>query len=316
MIVAHSIAELHGVIETSVVTIGNFDGVHKGHQRLITLARERARARDATSVVVTFDPHPVRFFSDKKTPPFITLLPQKLELIAALGPEVTLVLPFDRTLAAMEPEEFVRTVLLDGLAMHDLIIGYDYAFGKNRKGDFELLSRLGERYGYDVERIDPVIVGGAVVSSTRIRDLVEAGRVWEASDLLGRFYQVAGTVIHGRKRGGDLLGFPTANLEPYDELVPKPGVYAVLVQTEPPHGPLRHGVANIGVNPTFGENALSVEAHILDFKADLYGQAIRVHFVQRIRDERRFSGPDELKTRIAEDIRLGRQILAQAQAQR
>lgn len=313
MIVAHSIDEISLALDGSCATIGNFDGVHKGHQKLIGMTTQRAQELGLTSVVITFEPHPLRYFTGKKSPPFITLLPQKLELIAALGPQVALVLPFTRKLAAQEPEEFVRRCLVDGLRVRELFIGYDYAFGKGRRGNHELLARMGREHGFAVERIDPVIVGGAIVSSTRVRDLVEAGQVWEARDLLGRFYQVKGKVIHGRKRGGDLLGFPTANLEPFDELLPKPGVYAVWVETELPGEP-RKGVANIGHNPTFGENALSVEAHILDYKADLYGRDIRIHFVQRIRDERRFSGPQELVDRIREDVRLGRQILDLAQA--
>jgi len=313
MIVATRIDEISETICGSCVTIGNFDGVHKGHQRLIRLTAQRACEHGLTSVVMTFEPHPQRFFSNKKSPPFITLLPQKLELISALGPNATLVLPFTRELAAQEPEEFVRRFLVEGLKVKELYIGYDYAFGKNRRGDYALLARLGQEYGFAVEQIDPVIVGEAIVSSTRVRDLVEEGRVWEARELLGRFYQVKGKVIHGRKRGGDVLGFPTANLEPYDELLPRSGVYAVWVETEFP-GEQRQGVANIGHNPTFGENALSVEAHILDFKADLYGREVRIHFVQRIRDERKFSGPQELVARIREDVRLSRQILDSAPA--
>ncbi|MEG6552015.1 bifunctional riboflavin kinase/FAD synthetase [Desulfocurvibacter africanus] len=313
MITVNSIDEISLALEGSCATIGNFDGVHKGHQRLISMTAQRALERGLTSVVVTFEPHPLRFFTGRKSPPSITLLPQKLELIAALGPQVTLVLPFNRELAALEPEAFVRRYLVDGLRVKELFIGYDYAFGKGRLGNYGLLTLLGQEHGFAVEQIDPVIVGEAIVSSTRVRDMVESGRVWEAHDLLGRFYQVRGMVIHGRKRGGDLLGFPTANLEPYDELLPKPGVYAVWVETEYP-GELRRGVANIGHNPTFGENALSVEAHILDYKAQLYGREIRIHFVQRIRDERKFSGPQELVARINEDVRLSRQILDLAAA--
>lgn len=313
MIVAHSIDEISLALEGSCATIGNFDGVHKGHQRLISMTTQRALERGLTSVVITFEPHPQRFFSGGKSPPFITLLPHKLELIAALGPQVTLVLPFNRELAALEPEEFVSRYLVQGLRVRELFIGYDYAFGRGRRGDYVLLSRLGQEQGFMVEQIDSVIVGEAIVSSTRVRDLVEAGRVWEARELLGRFHQIKGKVVHGRKRGGDLLGFPTANLEPYDELLPRPGVYAVWVETES-RGEPRKGVANIGHNPTFGGNALSVEAHILDYKADLYGRDIRIHFVQRIRDERKFSGPQELVARIREDVRIGRQILESAQA--
>lgn len=315
MLVVSNPDELSTALSGSAVTIGNFDGVHKGHQQLIGRTVARAKAADLTSVVVTFDPHPVRFFSQGKKPPFITLLPQKLELIAGLGPQACLVLPFGRQLADMTPREFVQKILVDGLKTKELYIGYDYAFGKRRAGNFQLLSELGAELGFAVERIDPVVVEGAVVSSTRIRDLITAGRVWDASRLLGRFYQVVGEVVHGAGRGGKQLGTPTANLLPADELLPKPGVYAVQVELDPPDQRLLPGVANLGYNPTFQtendlEPPLSLEAHILADVGRIYGHEARVHFVQRIRDEKKFSGPEELKARIAEDVRLATSILS------
>ena len=239
-------------------------------------------------------------------PPAITMLEHKLECIEQSGVQVCVVLPFTRELAAREPEDFVREVLVGGLCLKHLVIGYDYAFGKGRRGNFEMLSAMGQKYGFGVERLDPVILNGAVVSSTRIRDMVQAGNVWDARPLLGRFHQVRGLVVHGQKRGRK-LGFPTANVGVRDELVPLSGVYAVWVEVD---GILRPGVANIGKNPTFGEFEMSVEAHILDFKGKIYDQPIRVHFVQRIRSEKKFSGPDELVARIREDIGLARMILA------
>jgi riboflavin kinase/FMN adenylyltransferase len=314
MIVVTSPEELAETLTESCVTIGNFDGVHKGHQKLIATTVQQAAAAHMLSVVVTFDPHPSRVLSDKKTPPFITLTEQKLELIAALGPAVALVIPFTRELAALEPEDFVQRYLVEGLHMRQLVIGYDYAFGRHRKGNYEILRRLGERYGYSVERLDPVIIEGAVVSSTRIRDLVQAGNVYDARPLLGRFYQVKGTVIHGHNRGGRLLGFPTANLELVDELFPKPGVYAVWAEVLGLSAGPMPAVANIGYNPTFGDDRLSVEVFILDFDGDLYGRQLRVHFVQRIRSEQKFSGVAELVARIGEDVGIGRRILASPEA--
>lgn len=311
MIVARTLKDIEHTIAGACVTIGNFDGVHKGHQKLITLACSRAKARDLVSVVVTFDPHPLRVLRDDRTPPFITLTEQKIELISQFGPQVCLLLHFDMDMARLSPEEFVKTYLVDGLNMKEMIIGYDYHLGKGRAGDFDTLGKLGEKYGFTVDRLDPVSIESAVVSSTRIRDLVQAGEVWAARPLLGRFYQVTGEVVHGMKRGGDLLGFPTANLKLVDELFPKKGVYAIWVEVD---GEVHMGVANIGKNPTFGNDALSVEAHILDFSGDLYGTDIRVHFVQRIRDEKKFSGIDELKARIAMDVNLGKQILSQPEA--
>ena len=312
MIIVRNIEDIKDVITGSCVTIGNFDGVHKGHQKLIQLACSRAKAQALVSVVVTFDPHPLRVLRPDGDLPFITLTDQKLALISQHGPQVCLLLEFTMEMAKLTPEEFVKKYLVDGVNMKEMIIGYDYHLGKGRTGDFETLTRLGEKYGFCVDRLDPVSIDDAVVSSTRIRDLVQAGKVWSVRPLLGRFYQVQGEVVRGMNRGGRLLGFPTANLKLVDELFPKPGVYAIWIELD---DEVHKGVANIGKNPTFGNDVLSVEAHILDFKGDIYGRDIRVHFVQRIRDEKKFSGIDELKARIAKDIDLGRQILAQPEAE-
>jgi len=311
MIVVKSIEEIKDALTGACLTIGNFDGVHMGHAKLLKSVVERAAANDLLAAAVTFDPHPRRVLVDKKDPPFITLTEQKLELIKTYGIQITVVLPFTKAMAALDPEDFVRAYLVEGLAMKDLIIGYDYAFGKGRKGNFELLSKLGEKYGYAVERLDPVIINGAVVSSTRIRDMVQAGEVWDVRPLMNRFYQVRGKVVRGRNRGGRLLGFPTANIAMTDELVPKPGVYAIWVDLD---GKIYPSVANIGHNPTFGNEVLSVEAHILDFSGDIYDRNIRVHFVQRLRSEKKFSGVEELAERIREDVKLGRRILAAPEA--
>lgn len=211
----------------------------------------------------------------------------------------------------MSPEDFVRRILVDGLRVRELIIGYDYAFGKGRKGNFTLLSELGRQWGFAVEQMEPVMIDQVIVSSTRIRDLVEAGDVWAARSLLGRFYRVTGTVVHGQNRGGRLLGFPTANVHLVDELFPKTGVYCCWAELDDHIHP---AVANIGYNPTFGNDVLSVEVHILDLQADLYGRELKVHFVQRLRGERKFSGLEELKAQIGKDIALGRTILALPEA--
>ena len=310
--VVKDINELRDRIHASCATIGNFDGVHLGHQKLIARVRDRARILKISSVVITFDPHPLRVLVDKKTPPFITLTEQKLELISKLEVDYVLCIKFTKDLAALKPEEFVQKYLVNGLKLKELIIGYDYAFGKGRRGNFELLNKLGEKFGFAVEQLSPVMVDGAIVSSTRIRDMVQAGMVWEARKLLGRFYRVQGKVITGQKRGGPLLGFPTANICLKDELFPKTGVYAVWVEVL---GQVYPGVANIGYNPTFGNDYLSVEAHILNFKQNIYGQDIRVHFVQRLRSEKKFSGLNKLKRQIQADIELGQKILSSPEAQ-
>jgi riboflavin kinase/FMN adenylyltransferase len=303
--------QISGLENGSCVTIGNFDGVHIGHQRLIARVRDLAAGRGLPSVVVTFEPHPLRFFTGRKTPPFITLYEQRAELINALRIDHLLCLEFNQAMADMVPEEFVRRILVEGLNIRELVIGYDYAFGKGRVGNYGLLKELGQKWGFGVEQLEPVMVDQTIVSSTRIRDLVEAGDVWAAKPLLGRFYRVAGTVVHGQNRGGRLLGFPTANVHLIDELFPKTGVYCCWAELD---GQIHPAVANIGFNPTFGNEVLSVEVHILDLHEDLYGRKLKVHFVQRLRGERKFSGLEELKTQIGKDITLGRTILALPEA--
>ena len=312
MIAARSIDELRDTISGSCVTIGNFDGVHVGHQRLMARTCAKAKKRGLVSVVVTFDPHPMTVLMGQKAPPFLTSTRQRLALIEQQGPNVTLVLEFTKAMAGLEPEEFVRRYLVEGLNLRELVIGYDYAMGKGRRGNYELLSQMGRGLGFGVERLDPVIVGGAVVSSTRIRDLVLSGNVWDARPLLGRFFEVEGVVVDGMKRGAAMLGFPTANLKPEGTLLPKPGVYAVWVILD---GEPLQAVANVGYNPTFGDTGLTLEAHIMDFNRSIYGQNLGIQFVQRLRSERKFESLDALKARIGDDVRLGRIILGTPDAQ-
>ncbi|MFZ5428161.1 MAG: bifunctional riboflavin kinase/FAD synthetase [Thermodesulfobacteriota bacterium] len=311
MIVARTFDELEGVLNGSCLTIGNFDGVHLAHQKLLGRVRERAKALNVVSLAVTFEPHPRKVLLGKDDPPRLTTPDVKLELISATGIEACLVLPFTRAFASLEPEDFVRDCLVRDLGMRELIVGHDWAFGKGRRGDYETLSALGRDMGFIVERLDPVLADDAVVSSTRIRDMLAAGDVWDAKPLLGRFPKVRGEVIHGADRGGKLLGFPTANVNALDQLLPKTGVYAVWITKG---GQVWAGVANIGMNPTFGGDHLSVEAHIFDYSGDLYGKTVDLHFVQRLRSEKKFSGIDELKARIAEDVKLAKRILAEPEA--
>ena len=294
------------------VTIGNFDGVHMGHQKLISRAVSKAKSLGLKSVVVSFSPHPLRVLVGPHTPPFITVKQRKIELIEKLGVDLVLLINFTHELAGLEPEEFVRRYLVEWLNTKDLIVGYDYSFGKNRKGNFQMLRTLGREYGFNVERLDPVIMDGAIVSSTRIRDMIKCGDVWGVRPLLGRFYVVSGRVVRGKDRGGRLLGFPTANLRIENELHPEKGVYAIWTEIQ---GEKYQGVANIGYNPTFGNKDMSVEAHILDFDRDIYDQNIKLHYVQKIRSEKKFSGLEELIARIKEDVSLARIILASPEAQ-
>ncbi|MDL2272068.1 bifunctional riboflavin kinase/FAD synthetase [Desulfovibrio sp. OttesenSCG-928-I05] len=294
------------------VTIGNFDGVHTGHRRLIEMTRTRAMEHGVRSVAVTFDPHPQQLLDGDHAPEPLTTLPRKLELFAALGLDIALVLPFTRGLAALGPEEFVRSILLDGLGMKSLVVGYDFALGKDRTGDFAFLRSLGEKSGFSVERADPVQVNGQTVSSSRIREFIREGRVDEAAPMMGRPHSVEGTVIHGFGRGKG-LGFPTINISRNSTLLPAPGVYATLVEFAPAEEstPLM-AVANIGVNPTFGGDSLSLEAHILDFSRDVYGCSARISFIRRLRGEVRFPDVDALTRQIAADSAAARSILSTA----
>lgn len=294
------------------VTIGNFDGVHAGHRRLIGRTVDKARLLGLHAVAMTFKPHPLHLFMGKQAPPLITAPCHKLELLAETGLDAVVELPFTHELAALSPESFVQTFLVQGLNVRELVIGYDFTLGKGRVGNAAMLSNLGEHYGFGLERHDPVIVHDAVVSSSRIRDTLRAGNVWDVRPLLERFHDVSGTVVHGMGRGSKMLGFATANIEQDDEQLPGVGVYATWVTI---HGQRKRGVTNIGHNPTFNNEHLSIETHILDFDEDIYGDAIKVTFVQRLRSEKRFNGIDELVNQITQDVALARELLALPEVQ-
>lgn len=293
----------------SVLTIGNFDGVHIGHQALLNQVIETASRQNMSSVAVTFDPHPLRALK-KNGPPLITRKDQKIELIESLGIDRLVLIPFTRAFAEMPPEAFVQDILMDRLGMSAIIVGPDYTFGKDRAGDIELLKTMGRQKGFELMVPDWVRHApedAERISSTRIRQLVMAGRVDEARPLLGRHYQIRGKVIQGRRRGGAQLGCPTANIKLHDELCPKMGVYAVTVETL--YG-THNGVANIGYSPTFDDFLFTIEVHILDFDRDIYGTRIRVNMIRRLRDEIKFSSIDQLSAQIQEDISNARKLLA------
>jgi len=305
-----SLEKIEQPYPNAVVTIGNFDGVHIGHQALFHQVIARADALGGTSVAMTFEPHPARVLNGDNPPPLITLYEQKVELIARSGIDVLVVIPFTRKFAEISATDFVEKILLERIGMKAVVVGKDYAFGKNREGDLDMLHRLSDRFGFEVLVTDWItlsIPGIDRVSSTRIRELILDGRMEEAKKLLGRDYQVRGTVVKGRDRGGKLLGFPTANIHLMDELCPKAGVYAVTVECL---GKRFWGVANIGFSPTFDDLLFTVEVHLLDFNGKLYDEKIRVNFVRRIRDEIRFSGIRELSDQIRKDILTAREILA------
>ncbi len=300
------------ISQGTCVTIGNFDGVHAGHRRLIGRTVDKARALGLRAVAITFKPHPLQLFMGTQAPPLITDYAHKLELLAETGLDTVVELDFTRELAALTPESFVHTFLVEGLNVRELVIGYDFSLGKGRVGNEEMLRALGVQYGFGLERHEPVIVNDAVVSSTRVRDVLRAGDVWSAKPLLERFHDVSGTVVHGMGRGSKMLGFATANIDQNDEQLPSVGVYATWVTI---HGQRKLGVTNIGHNPTFNNEHLSIETHILDFDEDIYGDPIKVAFVQRLRSEKRFNGIDELVSQITQDVHLARELLALPEAQ-
>jgi len=295
--------------KSAVITIGNFDGVHIGHQALFYEVIEKAYAIGGTSIAMTFEPHPLRLLRQHNRPPLITLLEQKLELIERSGIDVLICVPFTRQFAAIPAAAFVEDLLVRKIGLKAIVVGEDYAFGKNREGDIGLLKELAPRLGYEVvvtSLIRTVKGMSERISSTAIREMVLEGKMEPACKMLGRHFQVRGVVVSGRDRGGRLLGVPTANLKLEDELCPKTGIYAVTAEIA---GGLHPGVANIGYSPTFEDRQFTVEVHILDFHDDIYGQKIHVNFVKRLRDEMKFAGIDALKRQIELDIDCARRVL-------
>jgi riboflavin kinase/FMN adenylyltransferase len=289
-----------------VLALGNFDGVHLGHQAIFQHVVTRAREVDGTSMVFTFEPHPLQVLAPEKAPPLLTTYEQKIRLIAALGITVALRVPFTEQFARQEPIEFVREVLWRHLGIHEVVVGHDFRFGHRRAGTVDFLQAQAEHFGYRVTVIPAIMQDDTVVSSSNIRRLLLQGQVEPAARLLGRYYVIEGPVVEGFRRGRQ-LGFPTANVRPINAIVPHKGVYTVRVEWE---NRLYPGVANVGYNPTFGNQALSVEAHLFDVDADLYGATVRVEFLHRIRDERKFASVEELAAQIASDAQEARTVHA------
>lgn len=294
--------------ENLVVTIGNFDGVHLGHQALMTKTIERAKIIGGASLAMTFEPHPMRVLRPSVNLPMITPLERKLELLQAQGVDLVLCLRFDPDFAALSADAFVEKLLVARLRAAELVVGHDFNFGHKGLGDVALLQAKGQDLGFKVHQVGPIMVDGRPASSTRVRQAIGDGDMAATRHLLGRHYRVAGSVERGFGRGGRLLGFPTANLNPGQHMLPGIGVYAVLAQPEG-REPLP-AVTNIGVNPTFSDASLSMETHILDWDADIYGQQLSVHFVERLRGEKRFNSLEELSAAITADVALARGILA------
>jgi len=289
----------------AAVALGVFDGVHLGHRAILGLAVSHAGAAGMQSIACTFDPHPMEVLQPGRAPLPITTLDERLVLIEGCGLDLAVVLPFTRELASMEPEAFVKDVLVTRLGARDVVVGFNHRFGRGARGDAAMLRSLGERLGFRTHVAEPLVVDGVAVSSTEIRAALQRGDLAMAGRLLGRAYTLSGSIAHGAGRGRT-LGFPTANLVPSRPVLVAPGVYACTADVA---GRKERAVVNVGVRPTFGETALAVEAYLLDFAGDLYGQTMTLTFVSRIREERRFASVEALKSQIESDAGEARRRL-------
>jgi riboflavin kinase / FMN adenylyltransferase len=294
-----------------VVTVGTFDGVHRGHAHLLARVLEAARERAAPTVLVTFDPHPLRVVRPAVAPQLLTTPAEKVEILAATGLDAVAILRFDRDLAAATPREFVEQWLIRRFGLAHLVVGYDHAFGRNRSGDVDTLRALAEQIGFGIDVVGPVATEAGPLSSTRIRAALAAGEVVAAAEALGRPYLMRGTVVHGDARGR-ALGFPTANLRlPPEKLVPAPGIYAGRAHA------LRRtfdAVLHIGPRPTFAGAAPTIEVHLFDFDGDLYGRELRVDLCARLRDIERYDDVPSLVRAMEADARAAKRVLAEGGA--
>jgi riboflavin kinase/FMN adenylyltransferase len=307
MKVFKGIGEITPEFRSSVITIGNFDGIHLAHQEILQRVVREAGLRRSRSIVITFDPHPQKVLHPERRPFYLlTTLDEKVKLIESLGLDAVLLIAFTQAFSAMTAEAFVREILWDKLRIQKVFIGHDYAFGNRKQGNEDFLRSMGGMLGFEVESINTFTVSDTTVSSTNIRKAVLGGDVAKAALLLGHPYSLSGTVIRGYQRGRE-IGIPTANIEPGKELLPANGVYAVVVDLE---GVRHAGVLNVGFNPTFSNEKLSVEVHIMNFDGELYGKGLTVSFIERIRSEMKFESPQKLVDQILRDKAKAGEILS------
>jgi riboflavin kinase / FMN adenylyltransferase len=293
-----SLDDLPTALRGGAVTIGNFDGVHRGHARIIQRLLAKAKEVSGPSIVFTFDPHPVRLLRPDKAPPPLTWTDRKAELLADLGVDAVIAYPTDEALLSLSPEEFFARIVRQELAAQAMVEGPNFYFGKHRAGNIELLAQLCRTAGMQLEIVEPLVMDGDIVSSSRIRALIAAGEVAQARELLTEPYRIRGMVTHGAARG-QKIGFPTANVDAIDTLLPAHGVYAGRAYVGNDSWP---AAINIGPAPTFGENAVKVEAHLIGFHGSLYGEPIAVDFLSRLRGVQTFAGALALKVQLAADI--------------
>jgi riboflavin kinase / FMN adenylyltransferase len=295
----------HAAFSHPVVSLGNFDGVHRGHQAILARVVDEARKRGGSALVFTFHPHPLAILRPTNPPALIFTLREKLSALASLGIDAVCIQRFTADFSYLTAEEFVRSYFVEAIRAEKIIVGPNVSFGYQRAGRVDTLERLGRQYGIAVECVGPVQVDGREASSTEVRALLSQGDMREVQQLLGRAYAVSGRVEKGFQRGRG-LGFPTANLRPRADLLLPNGVYAVTVEVGAEEVA---GVANVGMNPTFGGDRKTIEAHLFDFSADLYGRCLRIRFVERLREERKFPSVEELVRQIKEDARRARALL-------
>jgi len=291
----------------TVLTIGNYDGMHIGHQKILSMVTKRSGEIKGTSMVMTFDPHPMKVLAPERNMKLLTTPEEKERLIDSMGIDVLLYINFTKEFSRMLPEDFIENILVEKIKVKEIIVGTNYTFGKNKRGTVDLLRRRGEKYGFSVKAVRNAEVHSQIVSSSSIRSLLQKGAVCEVSKFLGRVYSIEGSVIKGKGRGQKILHVPTANITTPVEIAPKEGVYAVRVGLE---DTVYDGVANIGKNPTFGNSEVSYEVHLLDFSGDLLGENIRIYFIDRIRSERTFPNVTSLENQIKDDIRRAREIIS------
>ncbi len=284
----------------TVLTLGVFDGLHLGHQRIMQTVVERARETKSVPTAITFDPHPRAVLFPENTPPLLQTLDQRLAAFEVLGIEQAIVIQFNKDFASQDAEDFLRQIIHDRLQAREVYLGKGFAFGKNRGGNIELLRQMSAELGFFADEVAEVCLRGSRISSSKIRELLTAGQVNLARRMLGRPYGIEGQIIRGDQRGRT-IGFPTANLKPKNRVIPRYGVYATANLIG---GVWRRSITNVGVRPTFdGDRELSIESYVFDFDGDLYGDVLRVRFLHRIRDERKFGGIEELKVQIEKDTK-------------
>jgi riboflavin kinase/FMN adenylyltransferase len=287
--------------------MGNFDGIHLGHQTLVSNAVTEARQRRTQSMVFTFEPHPLKLLAPERAPQMIVNHKDKMDMLEALGVDAVIVQTFDRRFANIEAKDFVQRYLVEHLNLSKIWLGRDLRFGRARHGDAEDLIRWGSELGFGVGIVEPILVQGKRISSSRIRQLIQQGGVDEVQAMLGRYHFISGTVVRGHGRGRK-IGFPTANLAAATELLPQDGIYATILEFQ---GRRWLSVSSVGHNPTFEEGAHTIEAYILDFAQDIYGEPVKLSFVQRIREERKFAQIEDLVTQIDRDVLAARAIFDQ-----